>query len=215
MAKLPSSKPLYLKIGNSRLTYWRGEGLAASVVPKLSKKISGIRFVKAGDVPLKLPYKSGIGIDRVLNVFSATRLYPRESFLVVDFGTALTFEFFHSKKGYLGGWISPGAEMMSKALRDQTALLPHIKIVPATKTHRGGENTKDSIQLGIQNTLRGSVAAAVEAAAKILGSRNFRLIVTGGGAKVHLKELRKLRRLDHEPLLLLRGLKILHHDKLD
>lgn len=212
-------KELYLKIGNSRLTYWKGSGIAASVVPRLNKKFSGMKFVGTKNIPLKLPYKKGIGIDRVVNVFSATRLFPGKSFLIVDFGSATTFEFFHSRKGYLGGWIAPGTAMMLKALQQNTALLPHTHLSDVGIKMKTGKNSKDSIRLGVQHSLMGAVMIALQSAPQILGSRNFLLIVTGGGAKPFLKSFKrlasiKLPQVHHEPLLLLRGLKALHHDKL-
>lgn len=80
-------------------------------------------------VPIKNLYRKPkqVGSDRLVNAYAAIKLYGAPA-VVVDFGTAVTFDVISKKGGYLGGMILPGLNISLKALNQNTALLPKIKL---------------------------------------------------------------------------------------
>jgi type III pantothenate kinase len=162
----------------------------ASVNPPMTKalkkncqrlKVSVVE-IRSQDVLLKSPYKNTLGVDRILNVFALNQRF-KTSFILVDLGTATTVEFFDSKRGYLGGWIAPGAWMLSEALRQNTALLPSVD-VKMMKSLKGvvGSDTQQTLLLGIRAMIKGLISEAERTARQICGTRPIRRFITGGGA---------------------------------
>ncbi len=118
------------KLGN------RGENsylIFSSVVPSLSKSLrfflkKNFLILECGkevQIPIRNLYykKKEVGQDRLLNCFAARQLYEKTR-VVVDLGTALTFDFISEAGEYLGGLIVPGASLSRKALLQRAALLP-------------------------------------------------------------------------------------------
>ncbi|MBU1026792.1 MAG: type III pantothenate kinase, partial [Candidatus Margulisbacteria bacterium] len=113
--------------------------IVASVVPGMDRKLSvelrakGLPnpfFVTAQNVPglkVKLKNKREIGADRVVDALAAHRLYGGPV-IIVDFGTATTFDVVSSKGEYLGGAIAPGISLARDALYNQTAKLPKVEV---------------------------------------------------------------------------------------
>jgi len=169
-----------------------------SVVPHLTKKVQimaqtrGIRVhtIRSQDIPIHPAY-SKIGIDRLLNVFAATRL-TTESFVVIDFGTAITVDFFDAKKKrHLGGWITAGPKILAQALARETALLPFIQLERAhlgktrTAALKPGKDTKSSLISGQLAYLRGIKNEAQKfAESRLSHSSNVKIYVTGGWSQI-------------------------------
>ena len=161
----------------------------ASVNPPMTKalkkncrklKVSVVE-IRSQDVPLKSPYKNTLGVDRILNVFALSQR-SETSFVLIDLGTATTVEFFDSRRGYLGGWIAPGAWMLSKALRQNTALLPAVNVDRMKSLKRVvGSDTQKTILLGIRAMIQGLVSEAEWTARQVFGTRPIHCFVTGGG----------------------------------
>ncbi|MCK9430235.1 MAG: type III pantothenate kinase [Candidatus Omnitrophica bacterium] len=129
-----------------------------SVVPKQIKLISGSLASLTGrapyiigkdfSVPIKNLYRKPkqVGQDRLVNAYAASIFY-RAPLIVIDSGTAVTFDLISRKKEYLGGLITPGMGISLKVLKEKTALLPEVKLSrPRTLI---GQDTKSSILSGI------------------------------------------------------------------
>jgi len=102
--------------------------------------------VKTG---LKIKYLNPqeVGSDRIANAIAAIQLHPNKNIVVIDFGTATTFDIISKEKEYLGGAIVPGIRISMEALESKTAKLPAVEIAVPEKVI--GQTTKDSIQAGL------------------------------------------------------------------
>ena len=102
--------------------------------------------VKTG---LKIKYASPteVGADRIANAIGAYSLYPDKNAIIIDFGTATTFDVLTSNKEYLGGAIIPGLKISMQALEEKTAKLPKVEIRRVEKAC--GKSTVESIQAGL------------------------------------------------------------------
>jgi type III pantothenate kinase len=102
--------------------------------------------VKTGlDIKYKNP--SEVGADRIANAVAAVKLYPNKNIIIIDFGTATTFDVVSKKREYLGGAIVPGVRISMESLVGNTAKLPRVEIQePETAV---GKTTIESIQSGL------------------------------------------------------------------
>lgn len=102
--------------------------------------------VKTG---LKIKYRNpvDVGADRIANAIAASHLYPDQSLIVVDLGTATTFCAINKEKEYLGGVIIAGLRLSMEVLEAKTAKLPSVEIVPMSETL--GRSTTESLQSGL------------------------------------------------------------------
>jgi type III pantothenate kinase len=98
---------------------------------------------------LQIAYRNPleVGADRIANAVAASRLYPDRDCIIVDFGTATTFDVLSASKKYLGGAIAPGLRIGMEALEKNTARLPSVEIVRPELTC--GRSTIESIQSGL------------------------------------------------------------------
>lgn len=146
-----------------------------------------------------------VGADRVVNAVAAYTLYRKGS-IVVDFGTAITFDCISSAGEYLGGAIIPGMSISLDALANQTARLPRIDIsTPPQKAI--GANTVDAIKSG----LLWGYGAMVDGLIRKL-SAEFQtppmVIGTGGMSELIAHYTESIQTVD--PMLTLKGLSILY-----
>ena len=88
-----------------------------------------------------------VGTDRIANAIGAMHLYPDRNLIIIDFGTATTFDVIRAPRDYLGGIIVAGPRIAMEALEKNTARLPTVEIVPATALV--GRSTVESIQSGL------------------------------------------------------------------
>jgi type III pantothenate kinase len=102
--------------------------------------------VKTG---LKIRYRNPleVGPDRIANAIAATHLYPDQDLIIIDLGTATTFEVVRASREYLGGIILPGLRISMEALERNTARLPSVEIVPPAELI--GRSTIECIQSGL------------------------------------------------------------------
>lgn len=140
-----------------------------------------------------------LGADRLVNAYGAWRLYGGPA-VVVDIGTAITWDAVDRAGKYLGGAIAPGPGTMAQSLHSHTALLPE----PAVRrpARAAGRDTEECIRSGIY---WGTAAMVRELAARIgreAGGRP-RMLLTGGAAPLFLPELGGFR---HDPELTLKGI---------
>jgi len=129
-------------------------------------------------VPIENRYRipKQVGQDRLVNAYAASNLYACP-LIVIDSGTAITFDVISKDRAYLGGLIFPGMNISLEALKEKTALLPKVKLQPPKMFI--GRDTQNSILSGV---VFGTAALTKELAARIkryLG-KNTRIIGTGG-----------------------------------
>ncbi|MBN2350630.1 MAG: type III pantothenate kinase [Bacteroidales bacterium] len=140
-------------------------------------------------IPVKNSYKSKttLGMDRIADVVGAYSMYPGENILIIDAGTAVTFDVLTSKGEYIGGNISPGLNMRYKALYTFTGQLP---LLQAEKDPPFiGDDTINAIHAGVQNGLIMEMLAYID---KLSGNyENLRIILTGGDANFFDRKLKK------------------------
>lgn len=128
------------------------------------------------DVPVRVDAGTSVGPDRLVNAIAGFRLYG-PNLIIVDFGTATTFDVVGEDGGYEGGVIAPGVNLSLKALSDAAAALPIIDV--ARPAHIVGTNTKSAMQSGI---FWGYSALVDGMCAKIMKERggSMKVILTGG-----------------------------------
>lgn len=160
-------------------------------------------------LPLKSFYESPetLGNDRLAAVVGANKLYPDNTVLVIDAGTALTYDIITSKAEYMGGNISPGLNMRFKALNAFTDKLP---LLSQTKQFDDfGTSTENAIVSGVQKGIIYEIEGYIKETCKRFN--NLEIILTGGDAKFFDKILKK--RIFVEPNLIFIGLNtILKHN---
>lgn len=98
---------------------------------------------------LKIRYRNPleVGPDRIANAIAGTHLYPDRHLIIIDFGTATTFDVVSAGREYLGGVIVPGLRISMEALERNTARLPNVEIAPPAELV--GRSTVESIQSGL------------------------------------------------------------------
>ncbi len=150
---------------------------------------------------LRVKTPSQVGADRILNAVAAQELYGTPA-VVLDFGTATTFDVVSRGGDYLGGAILPGPKLAAEILYERTAKLP---LVPVARPRRViGRDTVECIQAGLYFGYLGMIEKVLALTLRELGARP-KVIATGGLARLFLKELKGVR---HAPDLTLDGLRI-------
>lgn len=130
------------------------------------------------DMPNLYGNPSEVGADRIVNAVGAYHKY-RTSLIVIDFGTATTFDAISAAGEYLGGAISPGIGIAAEALYTHASKLPRVEIFkPPAKVI--GRDTTGSIQSGIIFGYAGLVDGVVGRMKKEMGAPTPRVIATGG-----------------------------------
>jgi type III pantothenate kinase len=145
-----------------------------------------------------------VGADRIVNAVAAYHRWPQGA-IVVDFGTATTFDVVTSRGEYAGGIIAPGLQVSADALYRATAKLPRVEI--ARPKSAVGRNTVASIQAGLVFGYAGLVDSLVE---RVLAEIDYRprVVGTGGLAPLIAGESRTIDECDD--MLTLQGLSLIH-----
>lgn len=188
----------------------------ASVVPPLTGKFVETcqRYlgrdplvVAAGietGVEVRIDYPAEAGADRILNALAAHRLYGGPA-IVVDLGTATTFDAISADGAYLGGAIAPGLGIAAEALFGRTAKLPRIQLIAPPAAI--GRNTEHAMQSGVVLGYVGLIEGLVARIRTELGGQ-AKVIATGGLAPVLARETEAIEIVD--PLLTLEGLRLIY-----
>lgn len=130
--------------------------------------------------PVKNLYESKktLGYDRLAACIGANYLKPNCNVLIVDAGTAVTFDFVNKKNQYIGGCISPGLEIRFRALNEFTGKLP--KLSQNDSFHLIGTNTNDAIISGVQNGFLFEIESYIN---KLINNYpDLEVFLTGGDA---------------------------------
>ena len=156
------------------------------------------------DLPIRYRNPSEIGADRIVNAVAAFDKY-KTSLVVIDFGTATTFDSISEKGEYLGGAISPGIMIASEALFMKASKLPRVEIfIPPESVI--GKDTASSIKAGIIYGYAGLIDGMVKRMKAEMGS-NPKVIATGGLAELMHQVSESIEAV--EPDLTLEGLRII------
>ena len=157
---------------------------------------------------VKTKNPSEVGADRIVNAVAAWDRY-KTALLVIDFGTAITFDCVSKKGEYLGGTIHPGIGISLDALAGRTAKLPRIDIDTPPESVVG-KTTVAAIRSGILHGFGGMIDRMVALLSKemVPAGEEINIIATGGMAKLIAPYSCCLHTID--PLLTLTGLRLIH-----
>ena len=192
------------------------DAIICSVVPKISRAVEKDLAIFIGKVPIvlgkhtKVPIKNlyrkpaQLGQDRLVNAYAATMLYGAP-IIVVDFGTAITFDVVSKKREYLGGMIIPGLEICLEALSQRAALLPEIKLDRPKEFI--GRDTKNSILSGIIYGFAGLTDCLITRIRKRTG-KDAVTIGTGGAVDLIRRYCKGIVTIDRD--LTLKGLDLIY-----
>lgn len=159
------------------------------------------------DMPVLYENPAEVGADRIVNAVAAWERH-RQAFVVVDFGTATTFDAISHRGEYLGGAICPGISVSSEALFRAASKLPRVELARPPSVI--GRRTVHSIQAGLLYGYIGQVRELVtRMKAELEGP--VRVIATGGLAPFFAEETDILDEVDE--FLTLRGLRLIYEGK--
>jgi type III pantothenate kinase len=172
------------------------EVIVSSVVPQvvfnlklLSRTYFGCDPLVVGEedcelgIETRVDANTNVGADRLVNTVGAFDLYGGD-LVVVDFGTATTFDVVDTDGAYIGGIISPGVNLSVKALTDATAALPHVDA--RKPPHVVGTNTVHCMQSGV---FWGYVSLIEGLCTRIADERNRNMTIVGTGGLSNLFKL--------------------------
>jgi type III pantothenate kinase len=159
--------------------------------------------IKTG-MPIRYDNPHEVGADRIVNAVAAYERH-KQSLIVVDFGTATTFDYVSPRGEYMGGAIAPGIGISSEALFVRASKLPRIELVMPESVI--GKNTVASLQAGIVYGYIAMVDGLVEQIKKEVKT-NPRVIATGGMASFVAEASQTIEEVDD--LLTLEGLRLIY-----
>lgn len=188
--------------------------MVSSVVPEKNSVISkaaGKTGVLWLDSTLKLavgidyPAPESIGADRLANAAAVAALYGCPA-IVVDFGTAVTFDIVSARRNYIGGVIAPGLEAMTNFLYQRTALLPKLSLKEPRRAI--GRSTIGAMLSGAVFGYRGLVREILaRIRAEEFPGKELHIVATGGYARLIAAQLPEITAV--RPHLTLEGLRII------
>jgi len=194
--------------------------IISSVVPTASIQLEKVlkRIFKKSmlilgrdiQAPIKNLYRrpEQVGQDRLVNGVAASTLYnktKKSSIIIIDFGTAVTFDVISKENEYLGGLIFPGIRLSLENLSKRAALLPKIEIKKPNALI--GKDTKDSMRSGLLNGY-GSLCDGIVKRISSLYRKKPEIIATGGDALLIAKYATSIKKID--PDLTLKGLRFIY-----
>lgn len=194
------------------------DAIICSVVPKsiavlekdLNKLLRKRPIIIGKDilVPIKNLYRQPkqVGQDRLVNAYAAVSLFGAP-LIVVDFGTAVTFDVISKNREYLGGMILPGLQVSLDALADRTALLPKVKLTNPREFI--GRDTKNSMLSGLIYGFAALSDDLIRRIKNIIG-KNAKSLGTGGNIDLVGKYC-NIKKIDRD--LTLKGLNLLYRKK--
>jgi len=154
-------------------------------------------------VGIDYPNPQTIGPDRLANAVAARHRFGAPV-VVVDFGTAVTFDVVDARGNYIGGIIAPGLAVMTDYLHEKTALLPRITIREIVSSI--GKSTEQAMLVGAVHGYRGLIRGLLVELTRELKARRLPVVATGGYAKLMAAKLPEISAI--EPNLTLEGLRL-------
>ncbi len=153
-------------------------------------------------VPILTDNPREVGADRIVNALAAFQRYGGPC-IVIDFGTATTYDAVSAKGEFLGGAIAPGLQVSNRVLASATARLPQVEL--HTPTSAIGRNTVEAIQSALVYGTAGEVDGMIDRIRDELGPEAT-VIATGGLAAIVMPHCR--HELKYDPWLTLEGLRL-------
>lgn len=154
-----------------------------------TREIPYINFEFGVPVPISINYDTPetLGMDRLAGVLGAFTEFPEQNCLVIDLGTAITYDIITSEGFYEGGNISPGLQLRFDCLNKHTSKLP--RLMPESNEINHGRNTHDAIKAGVHNGILYELEGQINYFKNIYD--DLRIILTGGDARYFEKRLKK------------------------
>lgn len=192
-------------------------GIISSVVPPLDYTLERMcnTYLKITPLVVGSGLKTGmnlkvdnakeVGADRVVNNVAAVKKYGAP-LIVIDFGTATTFNVINEKGEFIGGAVAPGIRGSLESLVSGTAKLPRVEI--ETPKSVIGKNTTTNMQAGIVFGFAGLVGYIVKKIRREMKLPDMRVVATGGFSEIIAREISCIDHVDK--LLTLQGLKYLY-----
>ena len=192
--------------------------IIASVVPKIMYSLTSgiIKYLGKNPIIVGAGTKTGIkinianpkeiGADRVVGAVAGYELYGGPV-IVIDFGTATTYDLITEDGTFAAGITSPGLQICANALWNETARLPEIEIRRPESIL--AKDTVSSMQAGLVYGCIGQTEYIVERIRKESGIRNLKVVATGGLGKLISESTDSIDIYD--PLLTLKGLRLIYH----
>lgn len=217
---IPTKKYTIQSLRKSLSKFTIDDSIICSVVPKVSRILKADLKTLLNKIPrclgkdIKVPINNlyrkpkQVGQDRLANAYAGIRLYG-VPLIVVDFGTAVTFDAISRNKEYLGGLILPGLELSLDALTERAALLPKIKLNKPKEFI--GRDTRNSMLSGI---IYGFAALTDDLAERIKAKIGKKAKVIGTGGSIHLigRYCKRIDKIDKD--LTLKGLALCYNQKI-
>ena len=188
-----------------------------SVVPRAARLIQShfqdlpfhqISWQSSLPLSIDYPQPSQIGADRLANAAGALTHYGVPA-IVIDFGTAVTFDVISAGGAYLGGAIAPGTAALRDYLHRRTALLPAIELVEPRSPI--GRSTSEAMQVGAVIGYRGLIREILTETTRVLSpaadSPAPVIIATGGDAALLAEKVDRIEKID--PDLTLEGIRLI------
>jgi type III pantothenate kinase len=198
-----------------------------SVVPAATPKLLAVATV-AGlqawqlthevrlGVPITYPRPSEIGQDRLANAAGAHALAPGRPAIVIDLGTAVTFDLITPTGGYEGGIITPGPALVTRYLHERTAQLPLVTDLTTPVASVIGKSTTEAIRIGAVVGYAGLIQTLLDAVLAEFAARGLppaEIFLSGGAAEfVHGRLSQPVRIVPDLALLGLAAAHALNHD---
>ena len=185
----------------------------SSVVPAMAKRVRQQLALPTIEVSAKIdlgigvdyPNPRQIGADRLANAVGVTQLYGAPA-IVVDFGTAVTFDIINARREYVGGVIAPGLAAVTDYLYQRTALLPRITLAEPRSII--GKSTVGAMRCGAVFGYRGLVKEIIAALRREPGLRRAVIVATGGYGALMARKIPEIQHVN--PMLTLEGLRFIY-----
>lgn len=192
------------------------DAILCSVVPPVAGVFEEMcrRYLKVSPILVEAGVKTGVrismdnprevGADRIVNAVAAHQLYGG-AVIVIDLGTATTFDAVSEEGDYLGGAIAPGIAIATEALFARTAVLPRVELIHPKRAI--GRNTVAAMQSGIVFGYAGLIEGIVTRIKQELGGK-AKVVATGGYAELLARETPAIEEVN--PDLTLIGLRLIY-----
>lgn len=188
----------------------------SNVVPSLQRSMTEMcqKYLKQSpfivgpdlniDMSIATDKPSEVGADRIVNAVAAYHEY-KTHVIIVDFGTATTFDYISDKGEYMGGLIVPGITISAQALFKEASQLPKVSISKPDSVI--GKNTVECMQSGIYYGYVGLVDSVVDRMEEEIGAK-AKVIATGGLSELIAQDSKRIEKTDG--FLTLNGLKLIY-----
>lgn len=176
----------------------------SSVVPqimmhinKMCQSLFGVSAKSVGaeliaDLKVKIDKPSEVGADRIVNAIGVAKIHGTPA-IVVDFGTATTFDVIDKNGDYCGGVIAPGINLSLHALHEFASKLPSVPVERTSKVI--GTNTRDAMQSGIFWGYVGLIEGLLARAAKEMSGKPV-VVATGGLAPLFADDVKAIEHIE-------------------